>query len=332
MALRRFKGPSPKFHVFTQLPKELRVLIWEAAMPDPRVIHLRYQGDRGLKSRTPVPTLLFVCRESFEVMSRYYTKSFGTVLWSASTWFNFQKDTLYIDNQLKKHLPYLYLDTIHVQNLAIYSEASRTEGLYRWGDHHMPMELLLHKALRLFPNVQKLTIITFQYLDHKGLDIIFKEPFLLLPITAQQRLDEARKYRGPYVNIRCRDIARDDRDGSGNFRPVDVGQMEALKTTPEKNNRPELNETQFETVRAILNRRKPSPLRFERLEKLERLRVSLTASDRQAWTIPKEIKVRIATDSKGSKELNKRGEHMMQCGIVSGDRHAYTKTEEVAVE
>lgn len=322
IASRHPRSPRHKFHVFAQLPKELRILIWETAMPDPRVIHLRYRGGSTLESRTPPPALLFACRESFEIMTKFYTKTFGTVLLSASTWFNFRHDTLYIDTQLRKQLPYLYLDTIRVENLAIYAE--RLHGLYRWGDHYMPIETLLHKVLRLFSSLQKLTIITFQYFDNKHSGTIFKEPLLLLPVTEQQQLDEARKYSGPCTEVNCYDIARDDRDSLGVFRPLDVGKLKALGATPEANSRPELNETHFDTVRAILNGKKAPPLKFK---KLERLRASLTASDRRAWMMPKEIKLRIATDSKGSRQLDQRAAHMVKWGIVSDVDHAYAKTE-----
>ncbi|KAF8858843.1 hypothetical protein BDZ45DRAFT_743059 [Acephala macrosclerotiorum] len=170
----------------------------------------------------------------------------------------------------------------------------------------MPIETLLHKVLRLFSNLQKLTIITFQYFDKKRLGIIFKEPLLLLPITVQQRLDEARKYSGPCTDVDCYDIARDDRDSLGVFRPLDMGKLRALRTTREINSRPELNEVQFDTE--------------------ERLRASLAASDRQAWTTPKEIKFRIATDSEGSRQLDQRGAHMVMCGLVSEVDHAYVNT------
>ncbi|KAF8858844.1 hypothetical protein BDZ45DRAFT_743060 [Acephala macrosclerotiorum] len=97
IASRHPRSPSHKFYVFAQPPKELRFLIWEAAIPDPRVINLRYRGCSALESRIPRPTLLLACRESFGVMTKFYTKPFGIVLLSASTWFNFPHDALYID-------------------------------------------------------------------------------------------------------------------------------------------------------------------------------------------------------------------------------------------
>jgi hypothetical protein len=34
-------GEEPKFTLFSELPKEMRILIWENALPSPRIVYLQ---------------------------------------------------------------------------------------------------------------------------------------------------------------------------------------------------------------------------------------------------------------------------------------------------
>jgi len=145
--------PALVFSLFPNLPKEIRLLIWEIALPGPRIIYLRrrnlqsyncsrvwsdkpiladssqstakddffhdvpeYDSEnddliiyfkrpdlgpgkpcQGFFSPCPAPQLLFVCKESFEVMEHFYERTFGSESAFPETWFNFDVDTLYVD-------------------------------------------------------------------------------------------------------------------------------------------------------------------------------------------------------------------------------------------
>jgi 2EXR family len=99
------------FTRFAELPKEIRLLIWDASVPGPRIVNIRQRyltktwddiineegtkrrgaptkaagtkGDaleaprlKGLKSDCPQPSILFACRESYTVASKYYQRAF----------------------------------------------------------------------------------------------------------------------------------------------------------------------------------------------------------------------------------------------------------------
>ncbi|KAE8454594.1 hypothetical protein EG329_000217 [Mollisiaceae sp. DMI_Dod_QoI] len=294
--------PGQEFSPFSRLPKELRILIWEAAIPDPRILHLGFYGDSGLRSQTPSPSLLSVCRESLEVMSKFYTKTFGTVLSAPITWFDFQRDTLYIDTGLKNFLPLLLLDAIHVKDLAIYAESPRQDRLYKWVHNNRPS--------------------TFR---REASRIVFKEPLLQVQHTEEKRLDEAKHYDGPCSQTTYSDLAR---ESVGESPPIDFKKLRILRDFVAKN-RLAASEAKLEKLRGLLVGKKATPSIFEAFEKLKD---SLAAIDRQPWTMPEEISFRVATDPEGLRQLCKRGQHMMKWGIVSGDKHAYTDTEQFLMD
>lgn len=147
------------FHKFPELATELRLQIWEHAVPGPRIVHLTYdliqpiyclrvrsdadintmaffdimpedQYPRvfdpeifwGIRSHCPPPGLLGACRESFSVASKYYDRVFGTERGIAQTSFDFDRDFLYIDwhSNLGPH-PHNFVksELARVQNIVI---------------------------------------------------------------------------------------------------------------------------------------------------------------------------------------------------------------------
>ncbi|EPE24958.1 hypothetical protein GLAREA_11539 [Glarea lozoyensis ATCC 20868] len=121
------------FPHFTQFPTEIRDHVWDICAQNypARIVDLReirqtvptqsnsansrqYSGQSstagtlvptaiietkvvaGFKSRTPAPTLLYVCQASRNMAKRSYTKAFGTEDMPPETWINFEKDVLYI--------------------------------------------------------------------------------------------------------------------------------------------------------------------------------------------------------------------------------------------
>ncbi|KAH7309328.1 hypothetical protein BKA65DRAFT_559541 [Rhexocercosporidium sp. MPI-PUGE-AT-0058] len=84
------------FTVFSNLPSELRLKIWQQAC-FPRTVALKYTSTTSsFNSKTSPPTLLSVNQESRHEALRIYTLSFGTSLQPARTYFNPFLDTLYI--------------------------------------------------------------------------------------------------------------------------------------------------------------------------------------------------------------------------------------------
>jgi len=84
------------FTIFSNLPSELRVKIWQQAC-SPRTVTLTYTtSTSSFTSTTPPPTLLSVSHEAREEALRIYTLSFGTPSQPPKTYFNPLLDTLYL--------------------------------------------------------------------------------------------------------------------------------------------------------------------------------------------------------------------------------------------
>jgi hypothetical protein len=107
---------------------------------------------------------------------KIYTKSFGTDYGFPTTWFNFELDTLYLDwgyhlNSngdviFKFFLEDFGEDVKKVQNLAIHS------GEYPAG---ILASEWINAVLGYFGNVRNLTMVSPQYEDDDGADLVFLE-------------------------------------------------------------------------------------------------------------------------------------------------------------
>jgi hypothetical protein len=184
------------FTIFNQLPTELRLKIWEAALPDPRVINIRQKALRkkgpgrdiiGVTSDTKTPSVLLACRESYDVSSKFYIPSFAPADSTPATYFDFQRDTLYLRfntfalvsdgdwyGNTMDELEYLYdsANLMRVQNLAVLldPEPDQVTNAARPGR--------LANILFLFGNVKNLTVVLGHF-DREGDDqgdILLMEP------------------------------------------------------------------------------------------------------------------------------------------------------------
>ena len=180
---------SPTFTLFDRLPLEIRLQIWEAALPGPRIIHLeKWQAsfDRSItfnvleiSSNTKAPSMLFANRESRLVASQCYIPSFAFEGSTTKTYFNFQMDTLYfrldtldemheLDSAVKDvESVYDTEQIFRVRNIAILSQDPE-----HYGATHCA------QCLGCFTNIQKFTLVIGHFArenDDKG-DILFIEP------------------------------------------------------------------------------------------------------------------------------------------------------------
>ncbi|KAL5313646.1 hypothetical protein ACEPPN_018067 [Leptodophora sp. 'Broadleaf-Isolate-01'] len=110
------KAPKPPPACFSSLPIELRLLIFEAARPDPRVVklslskhHKSGSWPRRIYSGAAIPNLLHLCGESRQVALEWYTASFGPDYdflranrmydwsgWEHKVYFDWGRDELYV--------------------------------------------------------------------------------------------------------------------------------------------------------------------------------------------------------------------------------------------
>jgi hypothetical protein len=143
------------FTLFPKLPPELRIKVWGFALPEPRVVEIDgwridkwpYISKRSRKA----PSLLQVNAESRSLAMISYKLSFGNVD-GGPTYFDFEKDTLYLRSFLPKWLSSpLNEDFTKVQNLAI------------WFDLYSHVAYLEHR-LEHFKNLKNVTVNTDKYI------------------------------------------------------------------------------------------------------------------------------------------------------------------------
>ncbi|TGO29818.1 hypothetical protein BPAE_0010g00010 [Botrytis paeoniae] len=68
---------TSSFPQFRRLPKEIRLSVWERAIPEPRIVHIvRDAITRVMKSYNSIPAILRVNHESFSISSKHYRRAF----------------------------------------------------------------------------------------------------------------------------------------------------------------------------------------------------------------------------------------------------------------
>jgi hypothetical protein len=105
---------SETFPLFNAFPKDIRLLIWEFSLPEPRIVHIKqaetstgkvelngyYLPAWVMRSYSRIPSLLHVNIEARELASRFYTPAFRCsfpVLNDAPyIWFDFNRDFFYL--------------------------------------------------------------------------------------------------------------------------------------------------------------------------------------------------------------------------------------------
>ena len=102
---------TPRFPLFSKLPIEIRLLIWELTI-EPRIVEMKTydQMDIYPKNSYPEVPALSVCRESRSTVIKAYPLAFET--WHGEgIRFNFEIDTLYFSQSCKDYIR-LFLDVL----------------------------------------------------------------------------------------------------------------------------------------------------------------------------------------------------------------------------
>lgn len=99
------------FLLFNAFPTDIRLLIWEFSLPEPRIVHVKQAETRTgtvehdgpawiMRSYSPIPSLLHVSIEAREIASRFYKPAFQCSFPLSKDapyiWFDFNRDFFYL--------------------------------------------------------------------------------------------------------------------------------------------------------------------------------------------------------------------------------------------
>jgi hypothetical protein len=166
---------SKRFHKFMDLPIEIRLLIWEAALPDRRVhelhpcVKLLENGKMMFRSNhsTP-PTLLSVCQESRMVTLEHYQLMTYVARSALSKgvrkfYFSPERDTLFLNTLMGLYMAFMLLDQDETccagvmsgwRNVALDADRAHLITLLAGRQGHAP-EPRFHEV---FPDLKLLTL------------------------------------------------------------------------------------------------------------------------------------------------------------------------------
>lgn len=124
----------------------------------------------GFQAQAAFIPLLYVCRESFAVASKIYTRAFGTAEAYPETWFAFDRDMLYLDfNYL---LGDLSLDVKKVENLTVCAQpVSYNDRFFQRGIG----ERYMAEILTYFGKGKTLTLVNSQHESLNRRELVFTD-------------------------------------------------------------------------------------------------------------------------------------------------------------
>jgi hypothetical protein len=151
------------------------------------------EGRIGFRSGKSLP-IIHACRESYEYLSKFYTRSFGSKVAFPDTWFNFERDILYLNlngahqrEQFK--IEELSEDVTRVENLALINP--------RWHAYHDDgFEGWLNAVFTRCTNLRNLYLVARRHDDSDAVDLVLAEQNIDHEYTTgwfQEVLDDFRK-------------------------------------------------------------------------------------------------------------------------------------------
>ncbi|KAF7920646.1 hypothetical protein EAE99_007940 [Botrytis elliptica] len=193
---------SASFPQFNDFPPDIRQIVWEYCIPLPRVVVLTQEpiktpansvGDIwAFRSQTPVPDILFVNRESYNIATRFYERTFKNGYREGThtlpeTWFDFKRDILYLPQQhvavqLSDFLSSLPRSTHSNQDTGGFSRVENLALPIRWLPNFArtsdgSMHQSLTRLLGTFGGVKKVYFIAGQDPPHPCTenDVVFQD-------------------------------------------------------------------------------------------------------------------------------------------------------------
>jgi len=178
------------FPLFPDFPNVMRHMIWEASLPEPRIMLLRQDqsGRRrnpgAFRSLLPLPIILSVNRESRYVARLFYTHTLSCTFYEDSSlqhreYLNFRRDTANFDlsgpwREIKHRMnPFDYDFPSHMSTLRMCMDGEEVRNISNlalkldWRAlHECRPELtrtLLFEALAWFGGVKSLTLVLEHY-------------------------------------------------------------------------------------------------------------------------------------------------------------------------
>lgn len=84
----------------------------------------------GIRTRCSTPAMLLACRESHNIASKVYCRAFGTKSALPSVWFDFEQDTLYLNQETFENKPASTMATgmVDATNDEISKQVSHSNG------------------------------------------------------------------------------------------------------------------------------------------------------------------------------------------------------------
>ncbi|KAI0834910.1 hypothetical protein F5Y06DRAFT_306491 [Hypoxylon sp. FL0890] len=209
-------GRSQVFHKFSELPIELRFIIWTHNLPGPRIVEVKCNTDKSstsqlqqsahkpicCKSTLPIPVNLHVCRESRREALRRYKLLFGFTPESGRVFLDPLRDTLYFGCgqgvAAAVTLFNTFVSLVQPEDLAHVRYVAINEMLINYGNQNgwtssssrLTAEQILCQAHHHFVNMEKITFVCDDENPIYSSDAVFVEPRVANRIL-ERRIQEA---------------------------------------------------------------------------------------------------------------------------------------------
>jgi hypothetical protein len=164
-------GIASREDLRTVLLVPIRKDFWGRHQEDPDVRWTQLTGChlKGIKSTSRPPHILSICRESHGVVSKYYQRVFATRTSKAETYFDFERDTLYLqrpdyrlgfNHRRFNELPAILLSISDGPNLRMVRNLSiDVDGMTLWYHTHRSLHEWIADVLDICGGLRRLTLV-----------------------------------------------------------------------------------------------------------------------------------------------------------------------------